>query len=462
MDFELQEGGSIQLEDIPHFPDGSDPGGTIWENDPLLTPTYIQSLGIMLCETYAALHKRGVYFGQLHGADVHINAEGRLSLDPSGLTKEGSKEEDLLSLVSFLKLLLPDDSNDPAFPIVTEPLSMTYPDAATLKSALITGKAKKVHASRRGVLGLLLCVFCLAGAILAVRLIPHRVVPVSANAEVDPGVIGVWIPMPENADEQAVADMYTRLAAGFERQYPGCGVNIRIYADDSFEDAIIRIGQEQQLPAVFMDTQNELVLARAADLSPLTSSLADHYITDMTAFSQSIPIGCSVPVLYYNAGSDIGQLEKNGSVRFDQLPSGTIFDSSVEALVAGQDTAQKTGDYFSAFLQDNSIPVLASSSLLPQVDGENTKAVQILPVSTDAGIALQYETFCVINDDATANDQRIGMLWLGYLLTEEAQEIMYTEHFGDLPLHRDAFKDTIKTHSALKPVESILKNGGDR
>ena len=54
------------------------------------------------------------------------------------------------------------------------------------------------------------------------------------------------------------------------------------------------------------------------------------------------------------------------------------------------------------------------------------------------------------------------MLWLGYLLTEEAQEIMYTEHFGDLPLHRDAFKDTIKTHSALKPVESILKNGGDR
>ena len=56
MEFRLLEGGTVQLEDIPHFPDGSAPGCNIWENAPVITPTYVQSLGIMLCETYTALH----------------------------------------------------------------------------------------------------------------------------------------------------------------------------------------------------------------------------------------------------------------------------------------------------------------------------------------------------------------------------------------------------------------------
>ncbi|MBR7039315.1 MAG: hypothetical protein IKI21_08720 [Oscillospiraceae bacterium] len=466
MEFRLLEGGSVQLEDIPHFPDGSAPGCNIWENAPNVTPTYVQSLGIMLCETYEALHERGLYLGTLHGVDVHISPTGRLSVEPSGLSRSGSAENDVRELVSFLRMLLPEAPQDPAYPAVSAALLGSWSDAASLRRALMgaAGRSRR-RARTRGIVRLLLCVFCLGAAIMVVRALPQKIVPASTGVDsstVDPGVIGVWVPLQPGQDEKAVAEMYTRLAAGFERANPGCGVNVRIYADDSFGEALIRIGQESEQPAVFMDTQDQLVLARAADLAPLTASLPDAYTVDMASFSASIPLGCSIPALYYNTHYGEKPETKSGTISFDSLPSGTLYDESVTSFLSEQSAAQEPGDYFDAFLEDGSEPVLASSSLFEQVDGSNTGAVEMLPVTAPDGSLMQYEMYCTVNDDVPVNAQRIGMLWIGYLLTEEAQEIMFVEHAGDLPLHEKALNDAISAHSGLDPVRSILKNGGVR
>ena len=132
------------------------------------------------------------------------------------------------------------------------------------------------------------------------------------------------------------------------------------------------------------------------------------------------------------------------------------------SFLSEQSAAQEPGDYFDASLEDGSEPVLASSSLFEQVDGSNTGAVEMLPVTAPDGSLMQYEMYCTVNDDVPVNAQRIGMLWIGYLLTEEAQEIMFVEHAGDLPLHEKALNDAISAHSGLDPVRSILKNGGVR
>ena len=60
--------------------------------------------------------------------------------------------------------------------------------------------------------------------------------------------------MRDAADEKAVKSMYEKLAAGFERKNPGCGVDIKIYADGSFDDALKLVEKGAEPPAVFMDT----------------------------------------------------------------------------------------------------------------------------------------------------------------------------------------------------------------
>ena len=47
------------------------------------------------------------------------------------------------------------------------------------------------------------------------------------------------------------------------------------------------------------------------------------------------------------------------------------------------------------------------------------------------------------------------MLWLQYLLTEEAQQILFVENYSDLPLHRSAFKSAVNAHSSMAPLKEV-------
>lgn len=420
-----------------------------------VTATYVQSLGIALCESFAALHKAKLYYGILREEHLHFAKDGALRLSSDPIRTSGSEAEDLHSLKAFLAALLPTEEEDETAVLLQNALQLPYSDTNSLKAALLGEKPSR-SGNRTGLLCLLLCIFFLAVGLFLFRQIPEKAVTLSDGLEsgkIMPEVIHVWLPLETGADEKSVCAMYERLAAGFERRNPGCGVNIRIYADDSFGEALALLEESDIQPAVFMDTQDEIIQEKAADLHTLTEALEDVYMTDLNRFEKILPLGCSVPAVFYN--SHYGESEW-GLLSYNELPEDTLFDSSAADFLSRQNDAPKTKDCFGDFLADGSHPVLASSSRMAEAEhsGISVGAVHMLPLSAAEGFPLQYEMYCAINTESDANSQRVGMLWLQYLLTEEAQQILFVEHYGILPLHKNAFSSAVEVHSEL----AALKN----
>lgn len=439
-------------------------GKRLFEAAPLLTETYAQSLGILLCDTFTALHKNGIYYGIIREEDLLFTFGGKLCISTSHLSVEGSASNDLRGLTRLLLSMLPiERASNPKAAELDKILRCSYRDAATLKSALL-GKRVSRRTIRpgavRGMVRLAVCTAFLFGAVFGVKQILSHQQPLSRQlrrGKIEPEVISVWLPMRDGADEKAVKSMYEKLAAGFERKNPGCGVDIKIYADGSFDDALKLVEKGAEPPAVFMDTQDEIVLDSAADLTPLTSSMRDVYITDLEGFGNSLPLGCSIPALYYNtyAGEVIDA--KTTTIDFSELPTGTLFDASASVFLEAQAASQSPSEQFSHFLTDASTPVLASSSCMAaaETSGIASGAVHMVPVSVNGALPVQYEMYCSVSKDVDENTRSVGMLWLQYLLTEEAQQILFVENYGDLPLHQSAFNSAVSVHSGMSSLKGV-------
>lgn len=438
-------------------------GRRLFEAAPLLTETYAQSLGIILCDTFAALHRSGIYYGTIREEDLRFLPGGGLSVRTDHLSLEGSAADDLHGLCALLHSMLPiERADNPTASMIDAALRCQYRDAETLRAALLGRKVtrKRRSVNYRGFAGLALCIVFLAGAVMGMRHVISQQQPLTRalrRGKIQPEVISVWLPMREGADEAALQTMYERLAAGFERQNPGCGVDVRIYADGSFGDALQLLERGAQSPAVFMDTQDPLVLAQAADLSPLTGVMRDVYITDLTGFGNSLPLGCSIPALYYNAYAGVELPDKTQTIDFSALPADTLYDVSASEFLEIQNAAQSPAEHFTDFLTQADVPVLASSSCMAQAEqsGISSGAVQMLPVSVNGTFPVQYEMYCSVSDRVSDNTRQVGMLWLQYLLTEEAQQILFVENYGDLPLHQSAFSSAVSIHTGMTALKGL-------
>jgi hypothetical protein len=440
-------------------------GKRLFEAAPLLTETYAQSLGVMLADTFSALHRNGVFYGTICEEDLRFMDGGRLHVGTGHLSLEGSVANDLRGLTAFLLSMLPIERDEkPKVAALDKLLRSQYRDAEALKSALL-GKPVAKRTVRpgavKGIIRLVLCAACLTGAVIGIRAIFTKQPPLMRairKGKIEPEVISVWMPLREHADEQATIAMYERLAAGFERKYPGCGVDLKIYADGSFEDALHLVENGATPPAVFMDTQDPVVMSQAADLTELTSVLQDVYLADMSGFGNSLPLGCSVPALYCNTYTGEGTADIDGDViDFSALPADTLYDVSASDFLKTESVSQEPSEYFTEFLAHSQKPVLASSSCMAEAEhsGISSGAVQMIPVSVDGTFPVQYELYCSVSDRVSQNSQNIGMLWVQYLLTEEAQQILFVENDSDLPLHRSAFRSAVNAHSSMASLKDV-------
>lgn len=401
-----------------------------------VTAGYVRSLGIMLCGMYKALHGLKISLPSPKG--LGLSSDGSLWLDPVQLFAEKSAPEpprDLHALTAYLARLLPDEEEGEEAQLVRRVLSLLHPDASALEAALI-GEGRTGSSRRRTALCTAACLLCLAGSVLCCggllkngQSLRHFV----DRGKIEPATLEVWVPLADTAHEEDTVAMYERLSQGFIRQYPELNVHVTLYADNALEEAL-KNGEGD----VFMDSTLPAVMERAADLSLLTESIEGAYMTDLTAFETSIPLGCSFPALFYH-------------IHAGDVPDGSVVtDQDVEgALEDGEDA-------FLQFLQDpaQSLPVAATTAQLAQA--ENTPGaggdVKMLPLYIDGECPMQYEMYCTVNKNRDTNTQRIGMLWLRYLLTEEAQHILFVEHFGALPLEKTAFSQTVQAHSALAVI----------
>ncbi len=442
-----------------------------------ITPTYLRSLGIVLCETYQALHALHMTFGTITPEDVCIQPDGTMFLHPAkifqSLFLSHSQSLDMHCLVSFLTQQLevhcPETTDAEYLPsgaLLRHVLRYRYHDAALLKRALLCEDGdteQKPQTARRSAKPLrraLVCLlFLLAGA-AGIFAVGRNGLPLQLSKDlglIRPDVISVWMPMDEWADEAEVQEMYHKLTVGFERKYPGYGVDLVIYADNSFSDALQFSEHDLTPPTVFMNSQDPAVRELAADLSPLLRSLEDSYLTDLTLFEQAVPLGCSLPALYSHLQEE--ETPETAVIEYGQLSSNASYDDSVLGFLTltGNDAQHETMDFVS-FLEDrNASPILASTSCLSLAERRaiSSGTVAIQPVSMNGSYPLQYELYCSVNREKDWNSRCIGMLWLQYLLTEEAQQILFAEHYHALPLHEAVLPQTLENHEALSVVGEI-------
>ncbi len=447
-------------------------GETLARTDFPRTASYVRSIGIALCDTYTALHRSGLFYGRLSASEILVRADGTFTLNPDQILEaaaDGTSDltEDMHILTTFLSGMLGSIDEDAELPediaILRNVLQYSYQDAALLKNALICEentleKPQTARSSAKSVIRAVLCLlFLLAGAAGAFWLGRNHL-PLGWCMKlglVREDVISVWMPMETTLDEVETQEMYQKLTAGFEREYPGFGVNLVIYADDSFADALSLSDTEP--PTVFMNCDDPAVQEIAGDLTLLTKSIPDTYLADMRGFTRSIPLGCSLTALYYNAYS-CEEIEAD-SIEYADIAEEIGYDASAAQFLhhAEPEHARAEGDFREFLASRSEQPFLASTTRLAIAERNalTSGAIRMLPVSADGTYPLQYEMCCSINGNADWNSQRIGMLWLQYLLTEEAQQIMFAEYYSALPMHSDVLAQTIENHDALSVIGKI-------
>ncbi len=475
----LSAGKLLCAEKIPHLPEmlscGEDHGtaciffesqeGTaLTEVSFPRTAAYIRSLGIALCETYIALHRADLQYGRLSSAQIRIQPDGTFLLNPAPIlftAAEGEHDRtaDMHILTSFLSGLLAgvdsDDQDDVDAAILRNVLRYGYQDAVLLQKALIcetndVEKPRTSYSSKKPILRAILCAaFLAAGAFAAFRIgrdhLPLDICQKLGLVRSD--VISVWMPMDTALDETQTQAMYQKLTTGFERKYPGFGVNLMIYADDSFLETL-----DAEQPVVFMNTDAEAVQELAMDLTMLTDSLEESYLADMSGFTKMIPLGCSLPVFWYHA--DLCDAPESDFSAAEEI----AYDPSAVQFVQAFGEAEYTEAVFADFLEARGKqPLLASTRCLirSEQSAVHSGAAQMVPVSVNGSYPLQYEMYCSINDAVDWNSERIAMLWIQYLLTEEAQHIMFAEYYSALPMHENVLKQTIENHDALGFIADI-------
>lgn len=448
-------------------------GKSLADTDFPRTASYLRSLGIALCDTYTALHREGLCCGRLSASGISVQSDGSFLLQPETLLEAAAdtatdRTEDMHILTAFLSVILDTITDDGSeeLSILRNVLQYSYQDAELLREALICEensleRPRTHRSSAKPVLRAMLCLAFLLSATAGAVYLGRNHLPMGVCMKlglIQPDVISVWMPMETTLDETQTQEMYQKLVNGFERKYAGYGVDLVIFADDSFEEALTFPDGGAEPPTVFMNSTHDTIRAMSADLHLLTASLEDSYLADMTEFDTSVPLGCSLTALYYNAYS-FAEPESE-TIDYAEISPEAAYDATAAPLIGMMETeTTREEGSFSVFLDSRTDqPFLASTSCLALAEkrGITSGAVRMLPVSADGSYPLQYEMYCTVNAQKDWNSQRIGMLWIQYLLTEEAQQIMFAEYYSALPMHSDVLPQTIENHDALSVVGRIL------
>lgn len=268
-------------------------------------------------------------------------------------------------------------------------------------------------------------------------------------------VITVWMPLPDFMTEQETLETWERLTANFETLYPGFGIALSVYDADAWEDVCADAGTspDAEAPVMWINPPEKYEIPKA-DLSGLFCRLDPAcYIPDFLEspkfpdspeYPDQIALSWNIPVVY---SSDLEQ-------------QGKIIDRSNLPADSWQSDPDAVLD---AFLEDPRTPVLSDSSRLSMIERtpRTSGAVCMIPVTEQNLFTVQYQDYCIINPDADRNAQEIATLWIGYLLSEQAQGILYTEHYGNFPVQKTALAGTFSQHQALSIIADLAVARGD-
>jgi len=245
-----------------------------------------------------------------------------------------------------------------------------------------------------------------------------------------PDVISVSMPLPEAVPD--AQETFERLTDSFEKQYPEFGIELKLCED---------LSDLPENSDLYINYQPEM---KTADLSEIFRELPEErYLISLDGHSDAVPLSFSVPALYYDM-ADMNLFQKFSGIKIlnpEGLP---------------EDTVTETPD-FQMFLENPEHPVLFPVSGMRQAEQNplSSGRIQMIPVLDQNQPEIIQTNLCWLNSQSSKNKQNIAMLWIEYLLSEEAQRILFAEHYGDLPVHKKAFDTAVNQHQGYYPLKEI-------
>ena len=285
---------------------------------------------------------------------------------------------------------------------------------------------------------------CIAALLLNVCTVPVLLNRLSLHQKlklklIQPDVISVSMPLPDNMSATEVQETFEILTSGFETQYPDFGIELKIYENPE---------EISDISDMYINYRPEI---QTVDISEIARELSqDNYFLSFSEFHEAVPLSFGISVLYYDM-SDITLFQKLSGMKTitpEQFPEDVVTDTEPAA--------------FQAFLENPKHPVIFPLSGMQKAEQNphSSGRVHMMPVLYQNQPEVYHSNFCYINSASSRNHQKIAMLWTEYLLSGEAQNILFAEHYGDLPVHRQAFDKAVSQHQeyyALQEIKPVLE-----
>ena len=311
-------------------------------------------------------------------------------------------------------------------------------------------------------------------------------------ADIAPVSIEVAIP-PGHLSPQ-----YEELVEVFNEQYPEH--QVKLVATETTHDETsgkTSYSREEQLPAVFYSRAIELSNTNTADLTPLVQALGtrDYWLLDryeeIYPEKDKMPIDFDCMLAFGNTSraqqqeielpkqiTSVAQLSntagqgKGGTIRANYYTCGYMLASAHPDFAQGEKLADATIKDMAAFAELGSKGYLFTASLAEAPEDcllnigwlFEFRAVQknwpgqytLIPVclADDGGMLGYASTEWSVNADATKDEQKLGMLFIHFLLSDYAQNILYLQDDQLLPLN----KASLDKYGEINPEMAVLNN----
>ncbi len=442
------------------------------------TPAYIQSLGIRLCDIADHLLSLGLTLGSLSADSFLTGEQGAFYLNVQRIFEASVRTPDSAAVTeeirAFLAGLCEHAASEPlaaapVLPLLQETLQQNWQQPQALREALICAAGEVRPQKKRAKFPLartLVCAGFLAAGLAACGYFVKQGLSLQQKVQlglVQPDVIAVWMPLEGTLDPDAQQQLYEQLASSFERKYPGFGVDIYLMDDAFFQEALAEERDtDLPRPVVVMHASEELAELHGISLEPLTEALPSVYSVCMQDFERYVPLGYTMPALFWNPYRAEGELDsylisgklEGETIEFADLSSDIPCDASIASLLYAEDPKRPPFEEqsFTYFLESpDPAPMLASTEKLARIQAmpELSGVVEMYPITVNGHHPIQFERLCYVDHEADANSADIGMLWIQYLLTEEAQQNLFVEQYGCFPIHGDATRNMAADHEAF-------------
>ena len=252
---------------------------------------------------------------------------------------------------------------------------------------------------------------------------------------IQPDVISVSMPLPDNSAD--IQETFERLTDGFETQYPNFGIELKIYQN---------LSEIPDNADCYINYQPEI---HTADISEIAKELSqDNYFFSLEKFHDAVPLSFGIQAFYYDM-TDMDLFLSLSGMQY------------IDTAKFPEDTNKEVSD-FQTFLENPEYPAVFPLSGMQKAEQNplSSGRVHMLPVLHENQPEIYQNNFCCINAESSQNHQKIAMLWIEYLLSEEAQTILFAEHYGDLPVHKQAFDRAVRQHQeyyTLKELKPVLE-----